>query len=91
MQYTIKMSNQYSSKGISMIADVDGDLTDMIDGEIPPVLPILYVEPAPSKNPIPFSGESRPTQPTDRKSPVTDVNSSGAFATRFGRRYIFLV
>ena len=43
MQYTIKMSNQYSSKGISMIADVDGDLTDMIDGEIPPVLPILPV------------------------------------------------
>ena len=35
--------NQYSNKSISMIADLEGDLTDMIDGEIPSTLPILPV------------------------------------------------
>ena len=44
MEFKIKMSdNQYSNKSISMIADLEGDLTDMIDGEIPSTLPILPV------------------------------------------------
>ena len=44
MQYKIKMSdNQYNTKSISMIADVEGDFSEMIDGEIPTNLPILPV------------------------------------------------
>ena len=44
MEFKIKMSdNQYNTKSISMIADLEGDLTDMIDGEIPSTLPILPV------------------------------------------------
>ena len=44
MEFKIKMSdNQYSNKSISMIADLEGDLTDMIDGDIPSILPILPV------------------------------------------------
>ncbi|WP_294744530.1 endopeptidase La [uncultured Prevotella sp.] len=35
--------NQYNTKSISMIADLEGDITDMIDGEIPSTLPILPV------------------------------------------------
>jgi len=44
MEFKIKMSdNQYNTKSISMIADLEGDITDMIDGEIPSTLPILPV------------------------------------------------
>jgi len=44
MEFKIKMSdNQYNTKSISMIADLEGDLTDMIDGDIPSTLPILPV------------------------------------------------
>jgi ATP-dependent Lon protease len=44
MQFKIKMSdNQYNTKSISMIADIEGDFSDMIDGELPTILPILPV------------------------------------------------
>ena len=44
MEFKIKMNdNQYNTKSISMIADLEGDITDMIDGEIPSTLPILPV------------------------------------------------
>ena len=43
MQFTIKMSNNQYNKAISMIADVEGDFIEMIDGEMPSVLPILPV------------------------------------------------
>ena len=44
MEFIIKMNdNQYNTKSISMIADLEGDITDMIDGEIPSTLPILPV------------------------------------------------
>jgi ATP-dependent Lon protease len=44
MEFKIKMSdNQYSNKSISMIADLEGDITDMIDGDMPSTLSILPV------------------------------------------------
>ena len=44
MEFIIKMNdNQYNTKSISMIADLEGAITDMIDGEIPSTLPILPV------------------------------------------------
>jgi ATP-dependent Lon protease len=44
MQYKIKMSDsQYNNKSISMIADIEGDLKDLIDGQMPSELPILPV------------------------------------------------
>ena len=44
MQFKIKMNdNQYNSKSISMIADVEGDFKDMIEAEMPSELPILPV------------------------------------------------
>ena len=44
MEFKIKMSdNQFSNKSISMIADIEGDFTDMINTEMPSELPILPV------------------------------------------------
>ena len=44
MQYKIKMSNnQNNNKSISMIADIEGDFTELVDGEMPSELPILPV------------------------------------------------
>ena len=43
MQFIIKMSDNQYNKSISMIADVEGDFSDMIDGALPTVLPILPV------------------------------------------------
>ena len=44
MEFKIKMSdNQFNNKSISMIADIEGDFTDMINTEMPSELPILPV------------------------------------------------
>ena len=44
MQYKIKMSNnQNSNKSISMIADIEGDFTELVEAEMPSELPILPV------------------------------------------------
>ena len=43
MQFTVKMSDQYNNKAMSMIADVEGEFKDFIDGEMPPSMSILPV------------------------------------------------
>ena len=43
MQFTVKMSDQYNNKAISMIADVEGEFKDFVDGEMPSTMSILPV------------------------------------------------
>ena len=43
MEYKIKMSDDQSNNAFSMIADIEGDIADLMDAQTPPEVPILPV------------------------------------------------